>query len=85
MSKMAKKKRRIPKAYLYIDKDFGTRSIQHPRTGKMMGRKRVRGKGDSTAVLRVKKGEHIGEIWGRTPPVRVRGSKKARGHLRRNL
>lgn len=83
---MAKrKKKRIPKAYLYIDRDFGTMSIQHSKTGKMMGRKRVSGRGDSTAVLRVKKGEHIGEIWGRTAPIKVRGSKKARAHLRRKI
>ncbi len=80
-----KKKRRIPKSFLYVDKDFSTKSVQHPKTGKMQGRVRVKGVGDRTAILRVKKGEHIGEIWGRTKPIKVRGSKKVRGHLRRKI
>lgn len=78
-----KTKRRIPKGYLYVDKDYGTRAIQD-RYGKMLGRKSVRGRGDSTAVLRVKKGPRAGEIWGRTKPIVIkkhkRTSKKGRKH-----
>ena len=82
---MVKRKRRIAKAYLYIDKDLRTKSIQD-KYGKMIGRKRVPGRGDSTAVLRVKKGHpRSGEIFGRTPPILVRGDKKKRAHLRRTL
>ncbi|KKK93618.1 hypothetical protein LCGC14_2691060, partial [marine sediment metagenome] len=43
------------------------------------------GIGDRTAILRVKKGEHIGEIWGRTPPIKVRASQKKRGTIRRKV
>jgi hypothetical protein len=81
-----KKKRRIPKSFLYVDKDYGTRSIQHPKTGKMLGRKSVRGVGDRTAVRRVKKGHPMsGQIMGRTAPIKIRASKKARAHVRRRL
>ena len=85
---MAKKnkKRKIPKSFIYIDRDYGTQAIQHPKTGKMLGRKRVQGVGDRTAVRRVKKGHPAsGQIMGRTAPIKVRASKKARAHIRRNL
>jgi len=82
---MAKKKRKISRKLLYIDKDFRTRSIQHPKTGKMRGRKRVPGRGDSTAVFRVKSGPRKGQIFGRTVPIKVRGDSKKRGTTRRRL
>ena len=80
-----KKKRKISRKLLYIDKDYKTRAIQNPKTGKMRGRKRVSGRGDSTAVYRVKSGPRKGQIMGRTTPIKVRASKKARAHLRRRL
>ena len=85
---MAKKtkKIKIPKSFIYIDMDYGTRSVQHPKTGKMMGRRKVRGLGDRTAVRRVKKGHaSSGQIMGRTAPIKVRASKRKRGTIRRNL
>ena len=81
-----KKKRKIPKSFIYIDDDYGTRSIQHPKTGKMMGRRKVSGIGDRTAVRRVKKGHPMsGQIMGRTQPIKVRASKKKRGTVRRRI
>ena len=79
------KKRKISKKLLYVDKDYRTRSVQHPKTGKMMGRKRVPGRGDSTAVYRVKSGSRKGQIFGRTQPIKVKASKKKRGTVRRRL
>jgi len=81
-----KRKRRISKKYLYVDKDFKTTYIQSKKTGKMVGRKRVKGRGDSTAVLRAKKSHpSAGHIFGRTKPIRVRSSKKKKGTIRRRL
>lgn len=80
---MAKKK--ISKKLLYVDKDFRTRSVQNPVTGKMKGRKRVPGRGDSTAIFRVKSGPRAGQIFGRTKKIPVRASKKKRAHVRRRL
>jgi len=81
-----KKKKIIPKKWIYVDRDYRTRAIQHPKTGKMMGRKRVTGVGDRTAVRRVRKGhDSSGQIIGRTAPIKVRASKKKRGTVRRKL
>jgi len=69
---------------LYVDKDFGTVSIRNPRTGKFLGRKSVRGIGDRTAVRRVSAPkEYSGQIMGRTSPISVKGSSRARGYVRR--
>jgi len=84
---MARKKRKIiiPKAYLYIDKDFATESVRG-KYGKFQGRKRVSGRGDATAVWRVKKSHpQSGQIFGRTSPILIRGDKRKRAHLRRRL
>ena len=83
---MAKKKRKISKSFIYVDRDFGTIATQNPKTGKMTGRKRVGGFGDKTAVRRVKKGHPMsGQIMGRTGPIKVRGSSKKRGTVRRRI
>jgi len=84
---MAKKKRKtIPKSWIYVDKDYGTKAIQHPKTGKMMGRTKVKGLGDRTAVRRVRTGHPTsGQIMGRTVPIKVRASKKKRGTVRRKI
>ena len=77
---------KIPKKFIYVDRDFRTRSTRNESTGKLTGRERVAGRGDSTAVFRVKKGHpRSGEIWGRTEPIPVRGSERNRGSIRRNL
>lgn len=78
---------KINKKYLYIDKDYRTHYLQDSSTGKMKGRKRVPGRGDGTAVLRVKKSHPSrgGEIRGRTEPIPVRGSSRAKGTIRRRL
>lgn len=82
---MSNKRIRIPKKFIYVDRDFKTRAIQD-EYGKMQGRKRVQGRGDSTAVFRVKKGHpRSGEIFGRTHPISVRGDEKKRGTIRRRL
>ena len=47
----------------------------------MKGRKTVKGYGDRTAIMRVKKGKHGGEIHGRTESIPVKGS-RGRAHLR---
>ena len=79
-----KKKKKIPQAWIYVDRNYGTRSIQHPKTGKMLGRKRVQGVGDRTAVRRVEKGHSSsGQIIGRSPPIKVRASKTKRGTIRK--
>lgn len=80
--KMKKRKKRIP---TYIDYDFGTTFIQD-RKGLMKGRKKVRGKGDSTAIKRVRKdfdGFKKGQIVGRTEriPVRKHKRKSKRGRV----
>jgi len=79
---MKKKRLVIPKRLVYVDRDFKTTFVQSKRTGKMMGRKRVPGYGDKTAVLRVKSGEFGGAIMGRTKPIEIRGSNRARAHTR---
>ena len=81
-----KKKKAIPKKWIYVDKDYGTRAIQSKKTGKMMGRKKVKGVGDRTALRRVKKGHpQSGQIIGRTAPIPVRASSNKRGTVRRKL
>jgi hypothetical protein len=78
-----KKKKRIPKKYIYVDRDFKTTYVQNKKTGKLRGRKSVKGRGDGTAVRRVRKGRYAGHIFGRTKRIPVKGSKKRRGTLRR--
>jgi len=81
-----KRKRRIPKAYIYVEKSSRTIGIRDPETGKMIGRKKTRSPGDKTRPIRVKKGPYSGQIIGRVPAIYpVRGSKKQRAHLRRTL
>ena len=61
------RKNRIP---VFIDPVTRTRYIQS-KTGLMRGRKKVRGYGDRTSVIRIRKGfdERGGEILGRTKPI----------------
>lgn len=80
-----KRKRRIARKYVYVDKDFKTKATRNKKTGRLTGRKRVKGRGDSTAVLRVKKSHpSAGHIFGRTKPIRVRAGKK-KGTIRKRL
>ena len=81
--KPKKRKRRIPKRFIAIDKISHTTYLQSKKTGRMMGRKRVVGSGDLTRVRRVKKGKYVGMIWGRTSPIKIRGSKNKRGGTRK--
>jgi len=82
-----KKKRRIPKTWIVMDKGSFTRSIQHPETGRMLGRRKIkkRERSDLTHVKRVREGKYSGMILGRTPPIKVRASKNRRGTLRRRI
>ena len=82
---MARRKRRIPKAWIVVDKSSHTRAIQNEKTGKMEGRRFVKGIGDRTRVRRISKGEFAGQVLGRTHPVPIRGDKKKRGTIRRRL
>ncbi len=81
-----KKRKTIP---VYIDSETGTIYIQDKRTGLMKGRKRVRGRGDGTKVLRADgRGHRIikrikkkrskryrkGQIFGRVPRGLARAS-----------
>ena len=75
-------KRVISKRLIRIDRVYGTRYIQSKRTGKLLGRKSVRGYGDKTAVRRERK---TGRIFGRTSKIKVRSSNRAKGYTRRTL
>ena len=57
--------------FIKREKSYGTKYTQNRETGKMTGRKEVRGIGDKTGVQRVKKDF-----------VLVKKSKTARGHIR---
>ena len=83
MKRKRKKKRKIPKRFISIDEISRTTFLQNPKTGKMMGRKKIRAPGDLTHVRRVKKGKYAGMIFGRTSPIKVRGSKNKRGGIRK--
>lgn len=77
---------KVQRRFIYVDKDFKTVSTRNSQTGKLTGRKKVSGRGDSTAVFRVKKGHpRSGEIIGRTHPIPVRASKNRRGTIRKRL
>jgi len=80
---MVRKKRKI-KYRIYIDKDFGTVATREKKTGRLTGRKAVKGLGDKTAVRRVSSpAKYSGQIRGRTHP--IRGDKRKRAYLRRTL
>lgn len=83
MAKRKKKKLKFPKRFISIDEISRTTYIQSKRTGKMMGRKRVRVPGDHTRVRRVKEGQYVGIIIGRAPSITVRGSRNKRGGIRK--
>ena len=81
--KMAKKKIRYR---TFVDRDFGTVYLMDKKTGRMKGRKSVKGFGDRTAILRVSSPKkYQGQIMGRTKPIKIRGSKKQRAYVRRTL
>ena len=85
---MVKKKIYIPKNLIYIDKDDRqTLALQHFETGKMRGRRVVQKgeRGDRTFPRRVRSGKWAGVILGRSKPIPVRASERARGTIRRNL
>jgi len=74
---MAKKKipvlSKLPDGnYIRTEKSFKTVYIQNPKSGRMKGRKKVRGYGDKTAIRRVEKDFIL-----------VKKSKRARGHIRK--
>lgn len=81
--KRKKKKLRIPKKFISIDEMSRTTYIQSKKTGKMMGRKKVKAPGDRTHVRRVKEGQYAGIIIGRTTKIKVRGSRTRRGGIRK--
>lgn len=84
VKRKTKKKRRIPKTWIVADKGSFTKSIQHPKTGKMLGRRKIRGreKSDLTHVRRVSKGKYSGIILGRTQAIPIKASSKRRGTTR---
>lgn len=84
MAKKRKKKRKV-RVFVYTDQVFHTTYLQDKKTGKMRGRKYVKGLGDRTAVRRVRKGPRAGQIFGRTPPIKVRGSRNKRGGVRKSV
>jgi hypothetical protein len=57
--------------YVTREGTYKTVATQNPNTGKMTGRKEVRGYGDKTGIMRVKK-----------PFILVKKSPNARGHVR---
>jgi len=72
---MAKKKKitRLPNGqYVIRENSYGTTYIQNSKTGLLAGRKEVRGKGDGTRPIRVKKEFSL-----------VRSSNGKRGHKRK--
>ncbi len=77
-----KKKRIVPKAYIYVEKTSRTVATRNKKTGRLTGRKKTRSPGDRTRVRRVTKGKYKGHIFGRS--TRVRASAKRKG-TRRNL
>lgn len=83
MARRKSKKKRKVKVLLYTDMVYHTVYLQNKKTGRMEGRKYTRGFGDRTAVRRVKSGSMAGQIFGRTTPIPVKGSRKKRGHVRR--
>ncbi len=89
---MAKKKRYIPKKFIYIDRDDTQTIALQAKSGRMIGRRRVKKgeKGDRTFPRRVRGGEkgskkYGGWILGRSQPIKVRAGKKARGTVRRRI
>lgn len=79
--KRRKKKRTVPKAYIYVDKTSRTVATRNKKTGRLTGRRKTRSPGDKTRVRRVKKGKYKGHIFGRT--TRIRASKNRKGTRRR--
>ncbi|MBU0959173.1 MAG: hypothetical protein KKB31_04465 [Nanoarchaeota archaeon] len=71
---MVKKKvfYKVPGGYVSKERSYGTTYTQNKKTGRMTGRKPVKGKGDKTGVIRVKKDF-----------VLVKKSKRGRGHIRK--
>jgi hypothetical protein len=59
--------------YVVRERRYGTTFKQDKKTGLMVGRKAVKGKGDKTGVLRVKKDFIL-----------VKGSSGRRGHIRKS-
>ena len=91
---MAKKKKLyIPKRFIYADKDdTQTVALRNSKTGRLRGRRVVKKNevGDFTFPRRVRGGKkgskkYGGFILGRTPPIKVRASKKRRGTIRRRI
>lgn len=85
-------KKLIPVRYIQREQSFGTVGTRDKTSGRMTGRKAVKGRGDSTGVRRLKHNVDIdkdgdidyfsGQIIGRTDPYPVRGSSKRRGSMR---
>jgi len=60
--------------FIRREKNYGTRYKQNKKTGRMEGRKSVKGKGDKTGVRRVIKDFTL-----------VKGSSGKRGHVRKRF
>ena len=58
--------------YVRHERVYGTKYIQNRKTGKLKGRRAVKGKGDKTGIRRVRKDFIL-----------VKGSSGKRGHIRK--
>ena len=93
MAKRRIKKLRIPSRFVRVDKVSRTVATMNRKTGKLTGRTRVKGKGDTTRVRRVTRNVDLdrdgkpewygGTSLGRTKKIKVKGSKRARGYIRK--
>ena len=75
------------KVTVWIDYDTSTTFIQNKKTGRMQGRRRVRGLGDRTAVRRVRRdfnGFKEGQILGRTTRISKKKLAQVKPHKRRS-
>ncbi len=72
--------------YLYPDtNDKGTLATRSKETGRFTGRRIIKKgeKSDRTFPMRVKSpSEFSGEIFGRSTPITIKGSSRARGYVR---
>ena len=93
MAKRRIKKLRIPSRFVRVDKVSRTVATMNRKTGKLTGRTRVKGKGDTTRVRRVTRNVDVnrdgkvdffgGASLGRTKKVKIRSSKRAKGYIRK--
>lgn len=87
-----KRKIKIPTRFIRIDKVGRTIALMNRKTGKLKGRTRVEGIGDTTRNRRVVRNVDIdgdgdidffgGTVLGRTKKIRIRGSNRAKAYIR---